>query len=64
MSSIYNKANLGDLIAAIGLVILLKLDSNQLFIILLDLEIRCLTSKTIGHLYYATSSFALFRSHQ
>ena len=107
----YNKANLRDLIAATGLVILLKLDSNRLFFSPCDLEIRWMTqnkanlrdliaatglvillkldsnrrffsretpnlgqnrwfffsrvtlkfdgwpSKTIGHLFYATSSF-------
>ena len=38
MISQYNKANLRDLIAATGLVILLKLDSNRLFFSLCDLE--------------------------
>ena len=36
----WNIANLRDLIAATGLVILLKLDSNNLFFMLYDLEIR------------------------
>ena len=40
-----NKANLRDLIAATGLVILLKLDSNRRFFSLCDLEIWWLTSK-------------------
>ena len=51
-----NKANLRDLIAATGLVILLKLDSNRRFFSLCDLEIWWMTQKTIGHLFYATSS--------
>ena len=41
-----NKANLIDLIAVTGLVILVKLDLNRRFF-----------SKTRGHLFYATSSF-------
>ena len=40
-----NKANLRDLIAAIGLVILLKLDSNRRFFSPCDLEIWWITSK-------------------
>ena len=40
-----NKANLRDLIAATGLVILLKLDSNRRFFSLCDLEIWWMTSK-------------------
>ena len=91
---ILNKANLRDLIAATGLVILLKLDSNRRFFSPCDLEIWRMTLKvewwiqtgvtvrkrliwvkiddffrpvtlkfdgwpwkTIGHLFYATSSF-------
>ena len=50
-----NKANLRDLIAVTGLVILRKLDSNNWFFILYDLEIRWITSKK-----KCTSS----RSHQ
>ena len=50
-----NKANLRDLIAVTGLVILRRLDSNNWFFILYDLEIRWITSKT-----KCTSS----RSHQ
>ena len=42
---IYNKANLRDLIAATGLVILLKLDSNHWFFSPCDLEIWWMTSK-------------------
>ena len=41
----YNKANLRDLIAATGLVILLKLDWNCQFFSLCDLEISWMTSK-------------------
>ena len=52
-----NNANLRDLIAATGLVILLKLDSNRRFFSLCDLEIWWMTSKIIGHLFYTTSSF-------
>ena len=90
-----NKANLRDLIAATGLVILLKLDLNHRFFSPCDLEIWWMTPnkanlrdliaatglvisnwiqivnfsarvtvkfdgwpcKTIGHLFYATSSF-------
>ena len=40
-----NKANLRDLIAATGLVILLKLDSNRRFFSPCDLEIRWMTLK-------------------
>ena len=49
--------NLRDLIAATGLVTLLKLDSNRRFFGLYDLEIWRKTSKIIGHLFYATSNF-------
>ena len=52
-----NKANLRDLIAATGLVILLKLDLNRRFFSPCDLEIWWMTKKTIGHLFYATLSF-------
>ena len=52
-----NKANLRDLIAATGLVILLKLESNHRFFSPCDLEIWWITQKTIGHLLYATLSF-------
>ena len=60
-----NKANLRDLIAATGLVILLKLDSNNWFFILYDIEIRWMTSKNkkaplLGHIKLS----ALFQSHQ
>ena len=42
----WNKANLRDLIAATGLVILLKLDSNRWLISPSDLEIRWMTWKS------------------
>ena len=44
-SSSIDKANLRDLIAVIGLVILLKLDSNRLFFSPCDLEIWWMTPK-------------------
>ena len=70
-SSILNKANLRDLIAVTGLVILLKLDSNRrvtvwkrLIWVKIDDFFSCVTlkfdvwpSKILGHLFYATSSF-------
>ena len=51
---IYNKANLRDLIAATGLVILLKFDPIHRFFGLCDLEIWCMTLKnnTAPLLYY------------
>ena len=52
-----NRANLGDLVAATDLVILLKLDSNHRLIGPCDLEIWWMTSKTTRHLMYTTSSF-------
>ena len=52
-----NKANLRDLIAATGLVILLKLDSNRRFSARVTLKFDGWPQKTIGHLFYATSSF-------
>ena len=53
-----NKANLRDLIAATGLVILLKLDSNPQLISPCDLlKFDEWPRKTIRHLFYATSSF-------
>ena len=54
---ITNKANLRDLIAATGLVILLKLDSNCRFFARVTLQFDVWPWKTIGHLFYATSSF-------
>ena len=60
-----NKANLRDLIAVTGLVILRNLDSNNWFFILYDLEIRWITSKInraplLGHIKLCAS----FQSHQ
>ena len=60
-----NKANLRDLIAATGLVILLKSGSNHSFFILYELEIRWITLKNnrapfLGHIKLCT----LFQSHQ
>ena len=52
-----NNANLRDLIAAICLVILLKLDSNRRFFSPCNLELDGWPRKIIGHLFYATSSF-------
>ena len=45
MRTMPNKANLRDLIAATGLVILLKFDPNHRFFSPCDLEIWCMTSK-------------------
>ena len=53
MNTFSNKANLRDLIAVTGLVILLKLDSNRRFFSPCDLEIWWI----IGHLFYTTSIF-------
>ena len=47
----HNKANLRDLIAATGLVILLKLDSNHRFFNRCDLEIWLMTSKNYRALF-------------
>ena len=47
----------GDLIAATGLIILIKFDPNHRFFSPFDLEIWCMTSKKIGHLFYTTSNF-------
>ena len=52
-----NKANLRDLIAATGLVILLKLDSNHRFFSHVTLKFDWWPRKIIGHLFYITSSF-------
>ena len=60
----YNKANLKDLIAATGLVILLKLDSNCRFFSPCDLEIWWMTQKNNGApLLCYFKLFASFRSH-
>ena len=64
----YSKANLRDLIAATGLVILIKLDSNRRFetpnlgqnwqfFSHVTLKFDGRPWKTIGHLFSATSSF-------
>ena len=52
-----NQANLSDLIAATGLAILPKIDSNRRFFSPCDLEIHGWLRKIIGHLFYITSSF-------
>ena len=56
-NSHYNKANLRDLIAVTGLVILFKLDSNHRFFSPCDLEIWWMARKIIGHLFYTAPSF-------
>ena len=61
---ILNKANLGDLIAATGLVILLKLDSNRRFFSPCDLEIWWMTPKNNrAPLLCSFKLFVSFRSH-
>ena len=50
-----NKANLGDLIAATGLVILLKLDSNRRFFAHVTLKFDGWPRKKIRHVFYTTS---------
>ena len=58
-----NKANLRDLIAATGLVILLKLDSNRRFFAHVTLKFDGWPRKIIRHVFYTTSSFVYhFRS--
>ena len=60
-----NKANLRDLIAATGLVILLKLDSNRLFFSPCDLEIWWMTPKNNrACLLYYIKLCASFQIHQ
>ena len=60
----FNKANLRDLIAAIGLVILLKLDLNLRFFSPCDLEIWWMTPKNNrAPLLCYFKLFASFRSH-
>ena len=60
----YNKANLRDLIAATGLVILLILDLNHWFFSPYDLEIWWITPKNNrAPLLYYFKLFASFRSH-
>ena len=53
----YNKANLRDLIAATGLVILLKLDSHHQFSAHVTLKFDGWPRKTIGHVFCTISSF-------
>ena len=63
--SIWNKANLRDLIAVTGLVILLKLDSNCQFFSPCDLEIWWMTPKTYrAHLLYYIKLCVSFHIHQ
>ena len=57
-----NKANLRDLIAATGLVILLKLNSNRWFFSPCELEIWWMTQKTIGHLFYMYATLSLLHN--
>ena len=57
-----NKANLGDLIAATGLVISLKSDSNHRFSACATLEFDEWPRKIIGHLFYTTSRFVHLKS--
>ena len=52
-----NKANLRDLIAATGLVVLLKLHSNRQFSAPVTVKFDGWPQKTIGHLFYTTLSF-------
>ena len=52
-----NKANLRDLIAATGLVILLKLDSNRRFFSRVTFKFDGWPRQIRGHLFYTTSSF-------
>ena len=63
--SLSNKANLRDLIAATGLVILLKLDSNHWFFVLCVLEIWQMTLKNKrSPLLCCFKLCASFHSHQ
>ena len=64
-SRLPNKANLKDLIAATGLVILLKLDSNCGFFSPCDLKMRWMTSKNYrAPLQYHIKLCASFQIHQ
>ena len=56
---ILKNANLRDLIAAIGLVILVKLDSNRQFFSPCNLEIWWWPWKTIGHFFYTMSGICI-----
>ena len=58
-----NKANLRDLIAATGLVVLLKLDLNRRFFSPSDLEIWWMTQKNRAPLLCYFKLCASFRSH-
>ena len=61
----WNKANLRDLIAATGLVILLKLDSNHRFFSLCDLQIQWMTPKNnSAPLLYYIKLCASYQIHQ
>ena len=63
--SCINKANLRDLIAATGLVILLKLDSNRRFFSPCDLEIWWMTLKNNrAPLLYYIKLYASFQIHR
>ena len=63
--NIINKANLRDLIAATGLVILLKFDPNHWFFSPCDLEIWWMTSKKFrAHLLYYIKLRASFHIHR
>ena len=63
--AIKNKANLRDLIAVTGLVILLKLDSNRRFFSPCDIEIWWMTPKNNrAPLLYYFKVFASFQIHQ
>ena len=53
-----NKANLRDLIAATGLVILLKLDANRRFFA--RVKFHGWPRKIIRHVFYTTSSFVYY----
>ena len=60
-----NKANLRDLIAATGLVILLKLDSKHRFFTPCHLKIKCMTPKNYrAPLLYFIKLCASFQIHQ
>ena len=60
----FNKANLKDLIAATGLVILLKFDQHHRFFSPCDLEIWWMTStNNRAPLHYYIKLSALFQSH-
>ena len=63
--SMVNKANLRDLIAATGLVILLKFDPIHRFFSLCDLEIWCMTLKNnIAPLLYYIKLCVSFQIHR